>query len=107
MIKKSINNKWSILPKIVTQQDLPKEGLVKLVRHISEYIKDINLEQYIDPKFKFDLLNKYFGISAIILNPTNHNKKLQKKQIKELRDAKSLIAGDYFALLEAIKVLSK
>ena len=33
-------------------------------------------EKYIDSKFKFDLLNQFFGISAIILNPTNENKKL-------------------------------
>lgn len=34
------------------------------------------VEKYIDPKVKFDLLNAYFGISAIIMNPTNNNKNL-------------------------------
>jgi len=33
-------------------------------------------ERFIDPIFKFDLLNKYFGISAIKLESTNNNKKL-------------------------------
>ena len=35
---------------------------------------DFYMERFIDPIFKFDLLNKYFGISAIKLEATNKNK---------------------------------
>jgi len=38
------------------------------------------------PNAKFDILNKYFGVSSLTLNPTAGNVKKMKKQLRKLKN---------------------
>jgi len=65
------------------------------------------LEEYIDPKVKFDTLNQYFGISACKLRPSAGNKKLQRMEVRELKEKGVLISGFWFSMKNVILALRK
>jgi hypothetical protein len=60
---------------------------------------------YLTPNGKFDLLNEYFGISALALPPCAGNERRMKKAVKHLKRVGALVSGDYAALWHIISVL--
>lgn len=60
---------------------------------------------YLTPNGKFDVLNEYFGISALPLPPSAGNERKMKKAIKHLKKIGALISGDFDKLCHVIRIL--
>ena len=60
---------------------------------------------YLTPNGKFDVLNEYFGISALPLPACAGNERKMKKAIKRLKKVGALISGDYERLWHVISAL--
>lgn len=65
--------------------------------------EDENL--YLTPNGKFDVLNEFFGISALPLPQCGGNERRMKKAIKHLKKVGALISGDYERLWHVITAL--
>ena len=65
--------------------------------------EDENL--YLTPNGKFDVLNEFFGISALPLPQCGGNERRMKKAIKHLKKIGALISGDYERLWHVITAL--
>lgn len=62
---------------------------------------------YLTANGKFDVLNEYFGISALPLPPCAGNERKMKKAIKHLKKIGALISGDYDRLEKVISALKQ
>ena len=60
---------------------------------------------YLTPNGKFDVLNEYFGISALPLPPCAGNERKMKKAIRRLKKVGALISGDFKQLDKVVSAL--